>query len=168
MTVRRGLVTVLCGGTLACAAQTVVDMEPVTVLYDDRVIAVDQTLAAPNDLWVVPEDLPRVNGFELKPQGACLEEFCVPVLQDRDSEMFVTRSGQGWFNVTELARKLDQPYVVDHDHRVWSFGEVPIAQASFVRMAMAPDFELPNREGDLVRLSDFRGKKVLIITWASW
>ena len=32
----------------------------------------------------------------------------------------------------------------------------------------APDFALPNREGEVVRLSDFRGKKVLIITWASW
>ena len=26
----------------------------------------------------------------------------------------------------------------------------------------------PNRDGEIVRLSDFRGKKVLIITWASW
>ena len=33
---------------------------------------------------------------------------------------------------------------------------------------MAPDFALPDREGKLVRLSDFKGKKVLIVTWASW
>jgi hypothetical protein len=53
--------------------------EPVTVLYDDQVIEVERTLADPNDLWVVPSDLPRVNGFELKPEGACLDELCVPV-----------------------------------------------------------------------------------------
>ena len=142
--------------------------EPVTVLYDDQVIEIQDTLADPNDLWVMPDDLPRVNRFELKPEGACLDELCVPVLQDRDSEMFVTRSGQAWFNVTELARKLEQAYVADHDHRVWSFGEIPITRRTFLRSAMAPDFELPNRDGELVRLSDFRGKKVLILTWASW
>ena len=141
---------------------------PVTVLYDDQVIEVERTLADPNDLWIVPADLPRVNGFELKPEGACLDELCVPVLQDRDSEMFVTRAGQRWFNVTALARRLDQAYVADHDHQVWSFGEIPVTRTSFLQSALAPDFELPNREGELVRLSDFRGKKVLIITWASW
>ena len=151
---------------LALAA--VVAAEPVTVLYDDRVVEIERTLADPIDLWVVPEDLPRVNDFELKPEGACLDELCVPVLQDRDSEMFVTRAGQSWFNVTELARKLEQAYVADHDHRVWSFGEIPVTRTRFLRSAMAPDFALPNREGDVVRLTDFRGKKVLIVTWASW
>ncbi len=142
--------------------------QAVTVLYDDHAIAVERTLADPNDLWVVPEDLPRINGFELKPEGACLDELCVPVLQDRDSDMFVTRRGQPWFNVTELARKLEQAYVVDHDHDVWSFGEIPVTRTSFLNAAIAPDFALPNRAGELVRLSDFRGKKVFIVTWASW
>ncbi len=150
------------------AAPAFAAAEPVTVLYDDQVIEIARTLADPDDLWVVPADLPRVNGFELKPEGACLEELCVPVLQVRDSEMFVRRSGQAWFNVTALARRLEQAYVADHDHHVWSFGEVPVTRSRFLRSAMAPDFELPNREGELVRLSDFLGKKVLIVTWASW
>lgn len=32
----------------------------------------------------------------------------------------------------------------------------------------APDFVLSNREGDQVRLSDLRGKKVLLNFWATW
>jgi len=55
--------------------------EPVTVLYDDQVIEVARTLADPDDLWVVPADLPRVNGFELT-EGACLEELCVELRRD--------------------------------------------------------------------------------------
>jgi len=152
----------------ACSFCAVATAEPVTVLYDDQVIAVERTLADPNDLWVTPADLPRVNGFELKPEGACLAELCVPVLQDRDSDMFVTRGGEPWFNVTALARRLEQAYTADHDHHVWSFGEIPVTRTTFLRSAMAPDFELPNRDGELVRLSDFRGKKVLLVTWASW
>ena len=54
---------------------------PVTVLYDDKVVEVERTLPDADDLWVAPEDLPRVNGFELKPEGACLDELCVPVRQ---------------------------------------------------------------------------------------
>ena len=161
---------VLAGAALVLAvpAAAFAQTQSVTVLYQDRVVEVERTLADPNDLWVVPADLPRINDFELKPEGACFETLCVPVRQDRDSEMFVTRAGQGWFNVTALARRLQQPFVVDHDHRVWSFGALPVARNSFVQSAVAPDFALPDRDGKLVRLSDFRGKKVLIVTWASW
>ena len=72
------------------------------------------------------------------------------------------------FNVTELARKLQQAFAVDRDHAVWSFGNIPVTRNAFLQSAMAPDFALPDRDGRLVRLSDFRGKKVLVITWASW
>lgn len=167
---RRGghLVFVCWASATLALAPAVTSAQPVTVLFGDRTVEIHRTLADPNDLWVVPADLPRVNGFELKPEGACLDELCVPVLQDRDSAMFVTRSDLAWFNVAELARTLEQSFVADHDHRVWSFGEIPVTRTRFLRSAMAPDFALPNREGELVRLSDFRGKKVLIVTWASW
>ena len=140
----------------------------VTVLFDDTVVRVDQTLADPNDLWVLPADLPRINGFELKPEGACLGAFCIPVRQDEDGAMFVTRDGQGWFNVSELARQLQQAAAVDHDNQVWSFGQVPQTRQSFLQSAVAPDFTLADRQGNPVSLSDFRGKKVLLVTWASW
>ncbi len=32
----------------------------------------------------------------------------------------------------------------------------------------APDFALPSLEGDTIRLSDYRGKKVVLFMWASW
>ena len=55
---------------VAAAAQTV------TVLYDGRVVEVERTLADPNDLWVMPEDLAGVNGFELKPEGGLPRFAC--------------------------------------------------------------------------------------------
>ena len=33
---------------------------------------------------------------------------------------------------------------------------------------IAPDFEVPDRLGRPVHLAGFRGKKALVVTWASW
>ncbi len=151
--------TTLSSGAFAQAA---------TVLYNERVVEVEQTLPDATDLWVKPEDLTRINDFVLKPEGACFEDLCVPVIQDRDSDMYVTRQNQGWFNVTELANKLQQAWAVDHQDGVWSLGSMPIERRGFLQSAEAPDFALLDREGNTVRLSDFRGKKVLLLTWASW
>ena len=146
----------------------IVNAQSAVVLYNERTVELDQTLPDATQLWVKPEDLTRINDFVLKPQGACLDELCVPVLQDRDSEMYVTRANQGWFNMSGLADKLQQAHVADHQDGVWSFGTMPLERQAFLRGAEAPDFALPDRDGNIVRLSDFRGKKVLLLTWASW
>ena len=139
-----------------------------TVLFGQNVVTLDETLADPTDLWIASEDLTRVNGFELKPEGACLDEICVPVKQDEDSDMFVRRDGKTWFNVSELADRLQQPVVVDHEASVFSFGSIPVTRASFREQAVAPNFELLDRSGETVQLSDFKGKKIMLLTWASW
>jgi peroxiredoxin len=48
------------------------------------------------------------------------------------------------------------------------FGAIPASQQSLLRDARAPEIALHDRSGKLVRLSELRGKKVLIVTWASW
>lgn len=141
---------------------------PATVLYRDDAVQVERTLPDPTDLWVTAEDLPRVNGFVLKPEGACLDDLCIPIRQDRDSELFVKRGEDRWLCVSKLADRLDQRYAVDREAGVWSFGEIPATRRAFLEQGLAPDFTLPDLEGDPVRLADFRGKKVMIITWASW
>lgn len=138
------------------------------VLYEDRTVEIQHTLADPTDLWIHPADLPRVNGFELKPEGACIDDICVPVRQDEDSDIFITRGDDQWFNVVALAERLNQPYAVDHEAGVWSFGAVPVQRSSFLEEGVAPDFTLPDTEGNLHSLSDFKGQKIMLLSWASW
>lgn len=158
----------------ACAAGTVAAMmgsaraDAATVLFGGGTVEVAETLPDPNDLWVTPEDLTRINGFELKPEGACLAEICIPVPREPNNAMVVSREGKTWFSVTELARKLGQGYAFDPETGTWSFAEIPPVRSAQLRSAVAPDFELKDRSGKTVRLSDYRGKKVLLNTWASW
>ena len=151
---RREFLVTTTGAALAFAAP---DARP-TVLYDDRTIAVDRVRPDPNDLWVRAADLPRINQFEVKPQGACRADLCIPVSKS-------LRFGE-WFNLTGFARQIRQPVVADSG--VWSFGEIPVVRGDFYRSRIAPDFAVPDRRGRIVHLSDFRGKKVLVVTWASW
>jgi len=135
-----------------------------TVLYNDRVIVLDDVgpnpARSPDALWVRKTDLPRINEFELKPQGACRADVCIPV--DRS----MTRGD--YFDLTAFARQTSEPVVVDRVARVWSFGEIPVVRGQFLESRIAPDFEVPDRSGKPIRLSDFRGRKVLVVTWASW
>lgn len=129
-----------------------------TVLYGDRSVSLDKIHPEGDDLWVRPQDLPRINEFEVKPQGACRADVCIPISKDLQKG--------GWFNLTGFARKIHEAFVADSG--VWSFGEIPVLRSGFFNSRIAPDFTAPDRTGRPVHLSDFRGKKVLIVTWASW
>ena len=139
-----------------------------TILSPEGVVQIERTLADPNDLWVTSSDLPAASGFELKPEGACLDDICVPIRQTEDSDIFITRQSTGWVNVTELARRVQQPMVADHETQTFSLGAIPVQRQSFVRDAMAPDFELTDWRGKTHKLSDFKGKKIMLLSWASW
>src|SRR5258706_9646318 len=54
-----------------------------TILYNDRTVALADVRADParavDALWVRKSDLPRINEFEGKPQGACGSDVSVPI-----------------------------------------------------------------------------------------
>ena len=135
-----------------------------TVLYDDRVVTLDRVMPDPGRsgdvLWVRKMDLPRINAFELKPQGACRADVCIPIPK--------TMLNGEWFHLTAFAKKAGQAVVADEDARVWSLGEIQALRGSFLSSREAPDVAIPDRRGRPVKLSSFRGKKVLLVTWASW
>jgi hypothetical protein len=151
---RREFLLATTGAALARAAAPAT----ATVLYADQSVTLDKIRPDPKDLWVRAADLPRINQFEVKPQGACRADLCIPLTKD-------LKSGE-WFNLTGFARRTHQAWIADSG--VWSFGEIPVVRGEFYQSRMAPDFAVPDRRGRVVHLSDFRGKKVLVVTWASW
>jgi len=134
-----------------------------TVLYQGKAVTLSET-GNGDGLLIRPDDLSRVNGFELKPEGACFRDMCIPMNDD----LLVEQDGRQWFDLTAFADLLGQPYVADRESRVWSFAEIPAKREGMLVNAMAPEFEVTDRQGKVVRLADFKGKKALIVTWSSW
>ncbi len=131
-----------------------------TVLYADRATPLDKIDPDPKgDLWVRKTDLPAINDFHIKPQGACREDLCIPISRDLQRKQY--------FNLSGFARKTGETVIKD-DSGVYSFGEIPLLRGAFYNSRIAPDFAVPDRKGRVVHLNDFRGKKVLVVTWASW
>jgi AhpC/TSA family len=102
---------------------------------------------------------PSVLGWQRKPEGLCRDEVCIPVPADVPS---------GPMDAALLARLLQRPIAIDADERVAAFAAPAAERADALRSGMAPDFELPDVHGVLHRLSDFRGKKVVLYAYASW
>jgi AhpC/TSA family len=142
------------------------------VIYDGavtEVVAPPASLtAAGGDLWVTLGDLKRATRFVVKPQGVCRDELCFPIPKGR-KEAFLNKQGKTtWFNLSEFARLVRQPAAFDAEQSAWYFGPRAEVQNAYIDSLDAPNFTLPDVNGKPHSLADFRGKKVLLITWASW
>ena len=81
------------------------------------------------------------SGWELKPEGLCLDDRCIPV-------------GSG----TAVVR--------DDAHGLIAVG--PQAGGRALTDARMPDLELPDRHGRPFSLRSLRGTRFVMIAWASW
>ena len=158
-------------GLLLTLSVQATETNKAVVVYDDKATEVGAGKlqpAKPNDLWITLADLKTATGFVNKPQGVCRDELCFPLPKKRRAEFLQTQSKTSWFNLTEFARLLKQPVAQDAEHATWYFGQRSEVQNSYTQNFQAPNFTLPDKNGKLHSLTDFRGKKVLIVTWASW
>lgn len=135
-----------------------------TVIYDGKASQVAGASARGNDLWMPLEDLATVTGWELKPQGLCRDDVCVPIPAGRESEFI----RENRVNLAALARMLRQPTAHDDVNAVWFFGESVGKRRDDLLSLKAPDFALPDLDGRIHRLSEYAGRKVLLLSWASW
>jgi hypothetical protein len=117
--------------------------------------------ASADSIWLEASQLAAATGFHLEPQGFCRGALCVPIPPSAKAR-FVDGTR---VNVAALAEQLRRPVVHEAAHGVVSVGPEP---ESRLAGAEAPDFTLPDFDGVQHSLAQYRGKKVLILSWASW
>ena len=136
------------------------------ILANGKTTEVAQRTDATGDLWVRLDEVPGATGWQMKPEGACLGELCVPLPANKREEWIADADDWVWFCYSEFADMIGQKYVRAGD--VWSLGSVPAVRSVGLESAIAPDFEVTERNGNTLRLSDLRGHKVVLFTWSSW
>ncbi len=138
-----------------------------TIVYDDAATELSSAREDAGQLWITTADLKRATRFEVKPQGVCRDELCFPLPKARQQEFIRKTPPVSWFNMTAFAQLVHQPVAHDATLGTWYFG-LRSDQRQQLSSLQAPDFILPDLQGKPHRLSDFRGKKILLVTWASW
>ena len=138
-----------------------------TILYGALETEASGATADGNRLWIPLEELEQSTGWTAKPEGLCRGDVCVPVPAARKADWL---DGEGCrLDFAAFAAHLGHAGARDDARGVWAFG--PPADRGAVSGSgpvAAPDFRLPDLDGQLHALSDHRGKKVLLYCWSSW
>jgi len=92
-------------------------------------------------------------GWDIKPEGACKAEVCVPL--------------PGGFDLARTAERLGMALVEDAKHGLWALGPESLSSHALVT-ATAPELVLDDIDGNEFRLSSLRGQKVVLVAWAPY
>jgi len=140
-----------------------------TVLLPGESVVVEAVRVEGENLWLDPPALARCGGWEVKPEGLCRGALCVPVPPGQAGQALLAADGaRPRVNLAALARHMGQPVAASPEDGVWSIGEAAEDAADRLLSLEAPDFTLPDMDGKPHTLSTFRGRKVLLLAWASW
>jgi len=131
-----------------------------TLIDEGRASTVDAVRDGERVL-VANADMAAATGWERKPQGMCRDEVCVPL-----------RDGAGHtgdrVDLGTFAAALGRPLALDLDEGAAFLGTASSERAAQLASLHAPDFSLPDLSGEMHTLSKYRGRKVLLVVYASW
>jgi hypothetical protein len=105
-------------------------------------------------LDIEQEEFEQATGWEIKREGACRAEVCVPL------------PGRG-FDLTAAAARLGMAVVAEPGLSVWAVGPEVLGGRA-LSTADASDFSLPDLDGNNVKITSLRGQKVLLVAWAPY
>ena len=135
-----------------------------TILSEQSVITIAGARPDGESLWLPAQDAETLTGWTLKPEGFCKDDVCVPLPPQRASEF----SDAGNVNVAALWRHMRLPLAHAASGEIWALGTSATARSTQLQALEAPDFSLPDLDGVMHALSDYRGNKVFLSSWGSY
>lgn len=131
-------------------------------LFIDDSTRTEVSFTSLDPLTVSVDDFAGATGWVLKPEGFCRGDVCVPV---RDSSV---QTSDGGINVQAAATALRRSAVFDSMRGIAALGESARDLGDQMSSLVAPDFTLPDIDGNPVSLHSFNRRKVLLLAWSSW
>ena len=136
----------------------------VTIVTEAGASDVPSSRASGENLWVAQSDVETTIGWTLKPEGLCQGEICVSLPRSNPDQYVNDKE----INVAAWWKLMDRPVLHDAAGDTWMLGTSAYERANALQSLEAPDFTLPDMEGKMHSLSDYRGKRVFLTTWSSW
>ena len=136
-------------------------MPQITIVAGDT-RAAEGAITADHRVLVDAGVLEDVLGWALKPEGLCRDEVCVP-LRDGNTVQAGDR-----VDLVAAAGLLDRPVVVDAGAAVAAVALEAEQRRRAVEGLEAPAFTLNDLDGNPHSLAEWRGRKKLLVAFASW
>jgi hypothetical protein len=112
--------------------------------------------------YVTPEDLETVLGWQVKPEGLCKNDACIPI---GNSINF----GEGdYLNLEEAATLVGHPSLSAPEVGMITIGQAHDVRSKALKDRVAPNFTLSDISGVDRSMSDWTGKKRLLVAFSSW
>ena len=106
---------------------------------------------------IEPENFAAETGWQLKEEGACKGDVCIPLTEE-------VRTSR---DAIAIAQAMRLPVVEDQAHGLISIGPESIG-ARALTTAQAADVVLPDLEGNPFALSSLKGQKIVVYAWAPY
>ena len=111
--------------------------------------------------FVKETDVEKSLGWEIKPEGLCKEESCIPYTP-------LNAPDSGYVDFLDVANTLGFSNVLDVDLGLAAVDTFSLLRSSALKDRKAPDIELPDVSGELHSLSEWSNKKKLLVAFSSW
>lgn len=132
------------------------------VITDDAELEVD-AVPVRGAIAVLPADVERITGWELKPEGLCRGDVCVPTRARADA-LHV----DGRIALDTIAELLARPLAVDRDAQVAVLGASAATRHAQLADGRVDDLVLRDRDGAPFEWRAIGRKKKVLVAWASW
>ncbi len=126
----------------------------------DRTVETDGRVEG-DKVVVATDALMDILGWELKEEGLCRDDACIPT----DAEAIGVGDG---VDLVAAAAAVGRPALIDESTGAVALGAPALDRSAALKDRVAPNFTLTDISGVDRSLSDYAGKKRLLVAFSSW
>lgn len=124
-------------------------------------IAQENTGMLLQSLEIPVADFEKGTGWQIRPEGACKGDICIPLPDDALS------SDGRQLDISTVSETMQMPIAEETSMGWYALGPASTGGRALAT-AKAPDLSLPDLDGNEFRLSSLLGKKIVVYAWAPY